>query len=83
MTVGSSELDIDDNNQEKCYNNNNRENKNKTQTTSFSSTTEETNNFISSANQIPPLPKLQQLKMGRRKQNCPQKTGLGSLDGKS
>ena len=80
MTVGSSELDIDDNNQEKCYNNNNRENKNKTQT-AFSSTTE-TNQFKISANETPP-PQLQKLKMGRRKQNCPQKTGIGSVDGKS
>ena len=83
MTVGSSELDIDDNNQEKCYNNNNRENKNKSQTTSFSSTIEGTHQFKSSANSIPPPPKVQQLKMGRRKQNCPQKTGVGSVDGKS
>jgi hypothetical protein len=82
MTVGLSELDIDDNNQEKCYNNNNIENKNKTQTqTSFSSTIEET--FKISANQIPPPPKLQQLKMGRRKQLVPMKTGIGSMDGKS
>ena len=83
MTVGSSELDIDDNNQEKCYNNNNRENKNKTHTTSFSSTIGEENHIKISANQIPPPPKIQQLKMGRRKQNCPQKTGVGSVDGKS
>ena len=77
MTVGSSELDIDDNNQEKCYNNNNRETINKTQT--FSST--ETHHLQISANNIPP--QLRQLKMGRRKQNCPQKTGVGSVDGKS
>ena len=77
MTVGSSELDIDDNNQEKCYNNNNRENINKTQT--FSST--EPDHLQIGANNIPP--QLRQLKMGRRKQLVPQKTGIGSVDGKS
>ena len=81
MTVGSSELDrIDDkNNQQTCYNNNNtRENKNKSQN-SFSSAPEE-NHLSSSANKPT---QLQKSRMGRRKQNCPQKTGIGSVDGKS
>ena len=77
MTVGSSELDIDDNNQEKCHNNNNSENKNKSIT--FSS--RETHHHKISANQN--TPPLRHLKMGRRKQNCPQKTGVGSADSKS
>lgn len=83
MTVGSSECDIDDNKiQKKCHNNNNnnRENKNKTLNT-FSSSTTETNNLKISANKIPPP--TQSTRMGRRKQNCPQKTGVGSVDGKS
>ena len=81
MTVGSSELDrIDDkNNQQTCYNNNNtRENKNKSQN-SFSSTPEE-NHLSSSANKPT---QLQKSRMGRRKQNCPQKTGVESVLGKS
>ena len=79
MTVGSSELEIDDNNQQKCNNNNNnRENKNEPQTSSST----RTHNLKISAKNIPTHP--QQLKkMGPRKQNCPQKTGVGSVDGKS
>ena len=79
MTVGSSECDIDDNKiKKKCLNNNNnRENKNKALNTFSSSSTTETNHLKISANKIPTP------RMGRRKQNCPQKTGLGSLDGKS
>ena len=79
MTVGSSELEIDDNNQEKCNNNNNnRENKNEAQTSCSTGT----HHLKISAKNIPAQsPKLK--KMGRRKQNCPQKTGVGSVDGKS
>ena len=81
MTVGSSECDIDDNKiQKKCHNNNNnRENKNKALNTFSSSPTTETNHLKISANKIPPP----NPRMGRRKQNCPQKTGVGSVDGKS
>ena len=83
MTVGSSECDIDDNKiQKKCHNNNNnnRENKNKTLNT-FSSSTTETNHLKISANTIPSS--TQNTRMGRRKQLVPQKTGVGSVDGKS
>jgi len=78
MTVGSPECDIDDNKiQKKCHNNNNnRENKNKTLNT-FSSSTTETNHLKISANKIPTP--TQNTRMGRRKQNCPQKTGVESV----
>jgi len=71
MTVGSSEIDIDEskNNQEKCYNNNHRETKNKTKNSFFNTT--ETDHLTNSANP-------RKLKMGRRKQLVPLKTGHGS-----
>lgn len=81
MTVGSTDINVveNQNNQETCYNNNQRETKNKPQN-SFSFTTE-TNHLTISANHVLPQPR--KLKMGRRKQLVPQKTGNGSELGKS
>ena len=83
MTVGCEpELDIDNNeNQEKCYNNNHTNDKHKTLTTHSSEVDTTKHLKISDKNNTPAIGPHH--KMGRRKQNCPQKTGIGSVDGKS